>query len=282
MEGTFCSYASAYCFSYKNIIVNSYPNKRTNLKKQQNNLLSNNNYNVKRLKTVRGFLEEFKSKQLELAKSSRKTQKSIYFHQVRKMWELTAAQTKLFLPPTTSRWLTFFDMEKKEDKMNPFQEAQTVPELRYDEIQVGDQASLTKTITDEDVINFAKLTGDVNPIHILDSFAKRQCLKNVLLTVCSFRVLFLPSLERNSQAKIRFIYPKMFHSVPLSKSVIHFALWQRLLRSVMIKIITLQTNIYNQSDDIVVEGTATILKRVANLLLFFYPRTSNRTDYFRV
>lgn len=69
------------------------------------------------------------------------------------MWELTAAQTKLFLPPTTSRWLAFFDMEKKEDKMNPFQEAQTVPELRYDEIQVGDQASLTKTITDEDVIN---------------------------------------------------------------------------------------------------------------------------------
>ena len=206
-----------------------------NLKKQQNNLLSNNNYNVKRLKTVRGFLEEFKSKQLELAKSSRKTQKSIYFHQVRKMWELTAAQTKLFLPPTTSRWLAFFDMEKKEDKMNPFQEAQTVPELRYDEIQVGDQASLTKTITDEDVINFAKLTGDVNPIHILDSFAKRQCLKNALPMVCSFRVLFLPSLERNSQAKIQFIYPKMFHSVPLSKSVIHFALWQRLLRSVTIK-----------------------------------------------
>ena len=54
------------------------------------------------------------------------------------------------------------------------------------------------------------------------------------------------------------------------------------IKSVMIKIITLQTNIYNQSDDIVVEGTATILKRVANLLLFFYPRTSNRTDYFRV
>ncbi len=33
---------------------------------------------------------------------------------------------------------------------------------------------LQKTITDEDVINFAKLTGDVNPIHILDSFAKND------------------------------------------------------------------------------------------------------------
>ena len=41
---------------------------------------------------------------------------------------------------------SIFDMEKKEDKMNPFQEAQTVPELRYDEIQVGDQASLTKQL----------------------------------------------------------------------------------------------------------------------------------------
>ena len=70
------------------------PKQAANLKKQQNNLLSNNNYNVKRLKTVRGFLEEFKSKQLELAKSSRKTQKSIYFHQVRKMWELTAKTNK--------------------------------------------------------------------------------------------------------------------------------------------------------------------------------------------
>ena len=138
------------------------------------------------------------------------------------MWQLTAAQTKLFLPPTTSRWLAFFDMEKKEDKMNPFQEAQTVPELRYDEIQVGDQASLTKQITDEDVINFAKLTGDVNPIHILDSFAKRQCLKNVLLMACSFPVLFPPFLERNFRAKIRFICLKTFHSALLSKSAIHF------------------------------------------------------------
>ena len=32
-------------------------------------------------------------------------------------------------------------------------------------------------ITDEDVINFAKLTGDVNPIHILDSFAKTTMFK---------------------------------------------------------------------------------------------------------
>ncbi len=201
------------------------------------------------------------------------------------MWELTAAQTKLFLPPTTSRWLTFFDMEKKEDKMNPFQEAQTVPELRYDEIQVGDQASLTKTITDEDVINFAKLTGDVNPIHILDSFAKTTMFKERIahgMLVSSFISTILGT--KLPGKKYDLFIPKMFHSVPLSKSVIHFALWQRLLKSVMIKksLRCKQTYIINQ-DDIVVEGTSdNTKKRVANLLLFFYPRTSNRTDYFRV
>ena len=150
------------------------------------------------------------------------------------MWELTA-QTKLFLPPTTSRWLAFFDMEKKEDKMNPFQEAQTVPELRYDEIQVGDQASLTKTITDEDVINFAKLTGDVNPIHILDSFAKTTMFKERIAHGMLVSSFISTILGTKLPGKIQFIYPKMFHSVPLSKSVIHFALWQRLLRSVTIK-----------------------------------------------
>ena len=152
--------------------------------------------------------------------------------------------------------------------MNPFQEAQTVPELRYDEIQVGDQASLTKTITDEDVINFAKLTGDVNPIHILDSFAKTTMFKERIahgMLVSSFisTILGTKLPGKNTiylSQNVSFRAPvKIGDTLRVVAEVI---------KSVMIKIITPQTNIYNQSDDIVVEGTATILKRVANLLLF--------------
>lgn len=106
--------------------------------------------------------------------------------------------------------------------MNPFQEAQTVPELRYDEIQVGDQASLTKTITDEDVINFAKLTGDVNPIHILDSFAKTTMFKERIAHGMLVSSFISTVLGTKLPGKIRFIYPKTFHSVLLSKSAIHF------------------------------------------------------------
>ncbi len=38
-------------------------------------------------------------------------------------------------------------------------------------LKVGDRASRTKTITDEDVQNFAKATGDTNPVHLDDAYA---------------------------------------------------------------------------------------------------------------
>jgi acyl dehydratase len=39
-------------------------------------------------------------------------------------------------------------------------------------LQVGDTASLTKTITDDDIRTFADLTTDHNPVHLDDDFAK--------------------------------------------------------------------------------------------------------------
>ena len=37
---------------------------------------------------------------------------------------------------------------------------------------VGDSAEITKTITDSDIQTFADVTGDHNPIHVDDAFAK--------------------------------------------------------------------------------------------------------------
>lgn len=38
-------------------------------------------------------------------------------------------------------------------------------------LQVGDTASLSKTISDEDIRAFAGLTGDHNPVHLDDEYA---------------------------------------------------------------------------------------------------------------
>jgi len=41
----------------------------------------------------------------------------------------------------------------------------------YDDLAVGQKASLTKTITEADLSHFVAITGDTNPLHVDDSFA---------------------------------------------------------------------------------------------------------------
>ncbi len=41
-------------------------------------------------------------------------------------------------------------------------------------IEVGQRASLSRTITDDDIGAFARLTGDHNPLHVDDAFAVRS------------------------------------------------------------------------------------------------------------
>ncbi len=43
--------------------------------------------------------------------------------------------------------------------------------------QVGDRASFTKTMTEADVILFAGISGDLNPAHINDVYAKQSMFK---------------------------------------------------------------------------------------------------------
>lgn len=40
-------------------------------------------------------------------------------------------------------------------------------------IKVGDRASVTKTITEDDIQTFGDLTGDHNPLHFDDEHARR-------------------------------------------------------------------------------------------------------------
>jgi len=47
----------------------------------------------------------------------------------------------------------------------------------YDELQVGQKASFGKTITESDVYLFAGISGDVNPAHINEEYAKTTFFK---------------------------------------------------------------------------------------------------------
>ncbi|MHC5108738.1 MAG: MaoC family dehydratase [Planctomycetota bacterium] len=41
-------------------------------------------------------------------------------------------------------------------------------------LEIGDTGSFSKTITEEDVFNFAHISGDYNPLHIDEEYARRS------------------------------------------------------------------------------------------------------------
>lgn len=47
----------------------------------------------------------------------------------------------------------------------------------FDELNIGDQAQFSKTVTETDVYLFAGITGDLNPAHIDESYAKGTFFK---------------------------------------------------------------------------------------------------------
>ena len=46
-----------------------------------------------------------------------------------------------------------------------------------DQLNIGDKASLTKQITESDVLRFAEVTGDRNPIHLDPEYASKTRFK---------------------------------------------------------------------------------------------------------
>lgn len=44
--------------------------------------------------------------------------------------------------------------------------------VAYDDIHIGDKASMSKTISEHDVYAYAGVTGDFNPVHVNAEFAK--------------------------------------------------------------------------------------------------------------
>ena len=50
----------------------------------------------------------------------------------------------------------------------------------YDEIKIGDTASLTRTLTKQDIQLFATVTGDMNPAHLDEAYAKTDIFHQIV------------------------------------------------------------------------------------------------------
>jgi 3-hydroxybutyryl-CoA dehydratase len=135
-------------------------------------------------------------------------------------------------------------------------------ELMYEDIQIGDMAVFSKTITDFDIYQFAGLTGDFNPMHIDNEFAKKTFFKERIahgLLTGSFisTVLGMKLPGPNSiylSQNFKFTAPvKIGDTVKATVEVVEK--WDDK------KIIRLKTQVMNQRQEMVVDGEAVVMKK---------------------
>jgi acyl dehydratase len=89
------------------------------------------------------------------------------------------------------------------------------PEKRFEELRVGDRASVEKTFDDRDVTAFADLSGDRHPAHLDDAYARgtrygrrvvHGMLTASLFSAANARLLGIPGAISVEQT-IRFLRP---------------------------------------------------------------------------
>ncbi len=134
-------------------------------------------------------------------------------------------------------------------------------ELAYSDIKIGADASFAKTITEGDVVQYAGLTGDFNPIHIDAEYARQSMFKErvahgMLVSGLISAVLGTQLPGPNSiylGQDLKFKAPvKIGDTVTATVTVTDKRDDKR--------IITLKTTISNQHGDVVVDGTAVVKK----------------------
>ena len=135
-------------------------------------------------------------------------------------------------------------------------------ELMYEDIQIGDTDSFTKTITEYDIVQFARLTGDFNPVHLDPEYAKATPFKeriahgilsgSIISTVLGMR-LPGPNTIYLSQ-NFKFLLPvKIGDTIKAHVEVVE--------KRDEKKIIKLKTKVINQHQEVVVDGEAVVMKK---------------------
>jgi 3-hydroxybutyryl-CoA dehydratase len=135
-------------------------------------------------------------------------------------------------------------------------------ELSYSDIKVGDQASFAKTISESDIYQFAGITGDFNPLHVDNEFAKNSFFKEriahgILTAGFISSVIGMKLPGKNTiylSQNLKFMAPvKIGDTIKAEVTVL-----EKIDKK---KILVLQTKVKNQLGDTVVDGEATVMKK---------------------
>ncbi|MBN6188320.1 MaoC family dehydratase [Aneurinibacillus sp. BA2021] len=145
--------------------------------------------------------------------------------------------------------------------MDIYEKSKQVIERSYDDIHVGDTSHIVKTITEEDIVAFATLTGDVNPIHLDEEFAKTTFFKgriaHGMLTASFISTVLGTQLPGTNTI---YLSQNLKFKAPVKIGDTITAVAEVIEKRDDRKLIKLRTNLLNQNQKVVVEGEAMVMK----------------------
>ena len=122
---------------------------------------------------------------------------------------------------------------------------------------VGDEVSLTRSLTDDEVHQFARITSDTNALHLNDEFAEhtrfdRRIAHGTLVSgLISAALAAFPGMTIYLSQELEFVAPAEIGDT--------FTARCRIVDELANDRFRVATHVENQGDDIVVQGTATVL-----------------------
>ena len=135
-------------------------------------------------------------------------------------------------------------------------------EYSFDEIEIGMQKKFNVTITEEIVNDFAKLSGDYNPLHMNKEYAastsfKKRVVHGMLLASFFSRIdgMYLPGKHAlYFSQSLNFVNPCFVgEKITVEGEVID--------KSIATKIIKLKTRVTNEQGKVLVHGESRVLVR---------------------
>ena len=129
----------------------------------------------------------------------------------------------------------------------------------FDAIQVGDEATITRTITEEIVQTFAKFSGDHNALHLEEEFASatrfQQRIAHGMITASFFSAIIGTLLPGHGSLylsqDLNFKKPVMINDIIQVKAKVV----QKIASTQML---VLKTTASNQNSQVVLSGTAKV------------------------
>ncbi|NCC78097.1 MAG: MaoC family dehydratase [Clostridia bacterium] len=128
------------------------------------------------------------------------------------------------------------------------------------EIQIGDSESYERTVTETDVVLFGGISGDLNPAHFNEVYAKDTMFKgrivHGMLTASYFSTILGTLLPGPGTIylgqELKFTKPVHIQDTIKAVATVTEIIEEK-------NIIKLETIAYNQAGDVVVKGTATVM-----------------------